>query len=249
MNIIIVGATSGIGRELAKIYIAQGNIVGITGRRENLLKEIQQGHPDVYYSAYDANQENASEYLLQLIDTMGGVDKVIYSSGFGKSNTELDLQIELSAADINVKGFMRHATTLFNYWSENNRKGHLTVLSSIAGIRGLGIAPGYSATKHFQAFYLESLRQLATMRNADISFTAIKPGFVATDFISGKSYPLTLEKEKVAAKIVKAVERKRKNCVIYGIWKPIALLIRLIPPFLWRGLVGRLLIGSGNPKS
>lgn len=245
MNIIIIGATSGIGKELAKIYISQGHTVGITGRRENLLNEIKDNRPNIYSCSYDVTQKDAPEHLMNLIRAMGGVDTVIYSSGFGKSNTELTLETELAAADVNVQGFMRHATTLFNYWCKNNKKGHLAVLSSIAGIRALGIAPAYSATKHFQAFYLETLRQLATMRNANISFTAIKPGFVATDFISGKKYPLTLQKEKVAAKIVKAIEKKKKNCVIYGVWKPIALLMKLIPAPLWRGLIGRLISGKG----
>lgn len=245
MNIIIIGATSGIGKELAKIYISQGHTVGITGRRENLLNEIKSNNPNIHTSSYDVTQKGAPEHLMNLIREMGGADTVIYSSGFGKSNTELTLETELAAADVNVQGFMRHATTLFNYWCENNKKGHLAVLSSIAGIRALGIAPAYSATKHFQAFYLETLRQLATMRNANISFTAIKPGFVATDFISGKKYPLTLQKEKVAAKIVKAIEKKKKNCVIYGVWKPIALLMKLIPAPLWRGLIGRLISGKG----
>lgn len=245
MNIIIIGATSGIGKELAKIYISQGHTVGITGRRENLLNEIKDNRPNIYTCSYDVTQKDAPGHLMGLIKAMGGVDTVIYSSGFGKSNTELTLETELAAADVNVQGFMRHATTLFNYWCENNKKGHLAVLSSIAGIRALGIAPAYSATKHFQAFYLETLRQLATMRNANISFTAIKPGFVATDFISGKKYPLTLQKEKVAAKIVKAIEKRKKNCVIYGVWKPISLLMKLIPAPLWRGLIGRIISGKG----
>ncbi|MBO7284507.1 MAG: SDR family NAD(P)-dependent oxidoreductase [Bacteroidales bacterium] len=245
MNIIIIGATSGIGKELAKIYISQSHTVGITGRRENLLNEFKDNRPNIYTCSYDVTQKDAHGHLMGLIKAMGGVDTVIYSSGFGKSNTELTLETELAAADVNVQGFMRHATTLFNYWCENNKKGHLAVLSSIAGIRALGIAPAYSATKHFQAFYLETLRQLATMRNANISFTAIKPGFVATDFISGKKYPLTLQKEKVAAKIVKAIEKRKKNCVIYGVWKPIALLMKLIPAPLWRGLIGRIISGKG----
>lgn len=245
MNIIIIGATSGIGKELAKIYTNQGHTVGITGRRENLLNEIKDNRPNIYTCSYDVTQKDAPKYLMNLIKAMGGVDTVIYSSGFGKSNTELTLETELAAADVNVQGFMRHATTLFNHWCENNKKGHLAVLSSIAGIRALGIAPAYSATKHFQAFYLETLRQLATMRSANISFTAIKPGFVATDFISGKKYPLTLQKEKVAAKIVKAIEKRKKNCVIYGVWKPIALLMKLIPAPLWRGLIGRIISGKG----
>ena len=209
MNIIIIGATSGIGKELAKIYIGQGHTVGITGRRENLLNEIKDNRPNIYTCSYDVTQKDAPGHLMGLIKAMGGVDTVIYSSGFGKSNTELTLETELAAADVNVQGFMRHATTLFNYWCENNKKGHLAVLSSIAGIRALGIAPAYSATKHFQAFYLETLRQLATMRNANISFTAIKPGFVATDFISGKKYPLTLQKEKT---IIYITDQGSYNC-------------------------------------
>lgn len=246
MNIIIIGATSGIGKEIAGIYINQGHKVGLTGRRKALLEEIKGDNENIHISTYDVNAEDAPVHLMELIEQMGGVERVIYSSGYGKSNPELDLEKELHTADVNVKGFMRHATTLFNYWNNNNLQGHMTVISSIAGIRSLGIAPSYSATKNYQSFYFEALRQLASMKKAKISFTAIKPGFVATDFIAGKNYPFTLNKEIVARKIVKAVDRKRKNYVIYGIWRPIALLMRIIPPFLWRGAIGRLIGRSDN---
>ena len=241
MNIIIIGATSGIGRRLSEIYIQKGYRVGITGRRGELLNEIKGNNENVFTREYDVTSKDADKELLTLIEEMKGVDICIYSSGFGKSNPKLDLTIGTTEVEVNVKGFVTHASTLFNYWSNNNKKGHLTVISSIAGVRELGIAPGYSATKHFQSFYMEALRQLASMRGADISFTTIKPGFVNTDFISGKKYPYTLPKEAVAQKIVKATERKKKNCVIYGIWRPIAILMKIVPSPLWRKGVGNIL--------
>ena len=71
MNIIIIGATSGIGKELAKIYISQGHTVGITGRRENLLKEIKNDRPNIYTCSDDVTQKDAPEHLMGLIKAMG----------------------------------------------------------------------------------------------------------------------------------------------------------------------------------
>ena len=92
----------------------------------------------------------------------------------------------------------------------------LAVISSVASILPLGVCPAYSATKEFDAFYTKALRQLAVIRKADIKFTIIKPGFVDTDFIHGRHFPMTIRKEKAAAKIVCAIERKKKTAVTLG---------------------------------
>ena len=234
-NIIIIGATSGIGRAVAEIYIRQGHRVGVTGRREALLEEIAAGAPEgkVFTSKFDVADPSASLCLEELVERMGGVDICLYSSGYGHTNTELEPELELGQIDVNAKVFVRCAVWLFNYWAQNGLRGHLAVISSVASILPLGVCPAYSATKKFEAFYLETLRQLAVIRKADVSLTAVKPGFVDTDFIHGRHFPMTVRKEKAAAMIVRAIERRKKTAVIDRRWAALGLLMRLLPSPLW----------------
>lgn len=235
MNIIVIGATSGMGRAVAEIYISQGHKVGITGRRGQLLDEIAGKSPDgmVFTKVFDVSDESAAESLAGLVSDMGGVDVCLYSSGYGHTNTALEPSLELGQIDVNAKGFVRCATWLFNYWAGNGLHGHLAVISSVASILPLGVCPSYSATKKFEAFYLETLRQLAVIRKADILFTAIKPGFVDTDFIHGRHFPMTVRRDKAAMLIVRAIRRKKKTAVIDRRWAALGVLMRLLPSPLW----------------
>lgn len=234
-NIIIIGATSGIGRAVAEIYLAQGHRVGVTGRRTALLEEFASAAPAgrVFTRTFDVSSGDAAAQLAALVDEMDGVDICLYSSGFGHTNTILEPSLELGQVDVNAKGFVSCAVWLFNYWAGNGLSGQLAVISSVASILPLGVCPAYSATKEFDAFYTKALRQLAVIRKADIKFTIIKPGFVDTDFIHGRHFPMTIRKEKAAEKIVCAIERKKKTAVIDGRWTALGVLMRLIPSPLW----------------
>ncbi len=113
---------------------------------------------------------------------------------------------------------------------------HIACITSIAGTKGLGAAPAYSATKRFQSHYLECLTQQASMRHLPISIIDIRPGFVKTSLIAGKDYPLQLEAKKVARGIVKTIEKGR--CVKFIDWRYAILVLfwRLIPRWLWTRL-------------
>lgn len=156
---IIVGATSGIGRNLATLLINDSYQVGITGRRTNLLEDIKSENPDNYKTkAFDITDlKNIPEYLMQLTHELGGLDLLIISSGTGDINKELDFDTEKQTIDTNVSGFTAVADWAFNYFQQQ-KHGHLVAISSIAGLRGNSQAPAYSATKAYQINYLESLR-------------------------------------------------------------------------------------------
>ena len=106
----------------------------------------------------------------------------------------------------------------------------------IAGTKGLGAAPAYSATKRFQNHYLECLSQQARMRHLPIAITDIRPGFVKTDLIAGSSYPLQLKPEDVAKHIVSAIENGKEVKVIDWRYDILVFLWRLIPRWLWTRL-------------
>lgn len=162
---IIIGATSGIGQEVAKCLLLEGWQIGIAGRRQSALETLQRVAPDqIEIQALDVTLEDAAEKLNVLIEKTGGMDLFLLSSGIGFQNMKLDMEVELNTARTNVEGFTRMVDTAFAYFKKNGG-GHLAVISSIAGTKGLGVAPAYSATKRFQNTYIDALEQLAHLQN------------------------------------------------------------------------------------
>lgn len=232
---IVIGASSGIGREVAKLLLADGWLVGIAARREDLLMEVKAINPGmIEVMRMDVTAADAPERLLELAKRLGGVNLFMYCSGVGKQNPELDTGVELTTADVNVKGFTAMIGTIFNYMAEN-LGGDIAVISSIAGTKGLGVAPSYSATKAFQNTYIQALEQLSNMRRLHIRFTDIRPGFVDTDLLSGSGrYPMLMQKEAVAREMLRAVYAHRHVHVIDWRYRLLVFAWRLMPRWLWR---------------
>jgi len=235
-RVIIVGATSGIGLEIAKNYLKEGWLVGMAGRREEILTEFQMSEPDrIFVEKIDINDEGSPLSLSRLIDKLDGMDLFILTSGIGSQNYALEPDIELSTADTNVKGFMRMTIAAFNYFCTKGG-GHIAVISSIAGTKGIGVAPAYSATKRFQSTYIEALAQLARLKKNHIRFTDIRPGFVATALLKKDTYPMLMKSDNVARKIVRAIRRQKRVVTIDYKYRLVVFLWRLTPRFLWERL-------------
>ena len=231
---IVIGASSGIGKEVARLLLADGWHLGVAARRTELLEELRSEYPElVTVAEIDVTSEDAPRKLLDLIDVMGGVGLFFYSSGIGKQNMLLDKEIEMRTVETNVKGFTQMIDTIYNYMSEH-QGGHIAAISSIASVKGLGAAPSYSATKSFQAHYIEALQQQANMRNLNIRFTDIQPGFVDTALLGDDhKYPLLLRTEDVARQIVSAVYKEKGRCIIDWRYRLLTFFWRLIPRWLW----------------
>lgn len=233
---IIVGASSGLGKEVARLLLADGWRIGIMARREEALLELKAGNPAmVEVEACDITQETAPEKLLSLIERLGGIDLYFHASGIGKRNEVLDSKVEDDTVITNVLGFTRMIDAAFNYMAAS-QGGQIAVISSIAGTKGLGPAPSYSATKAFQSIYIQALEQLANKRRLNIRFTDIRPGFVETPLIEGSAYPLTLDKTQTARTIVKAVYAGKHVQIIDWKYRLVVFFWSLIPNALWRRL-------------
>ena len=234
-KVVIIGASSGMGLEVAKLLLDEGCALGVAARREDRLQELKQLAPDrVEVQALDVTADDATERLRSLIDRLGGMDLFFYASGIGKQNRSLDEDIELNTVNTNGMGFTRMIGEAYRYFAEQGH-GHIAAITSIAGTKGLGPAPSYSATKAMQNVYLQALEQQANACGLNIRFTDIRPGFVDTDLLKGDvRYPMMLKPEKVARQIVKAIHSKRHIKVIdwkYAIMTP---LWRRIPRSIWR---------------
>ena len=231
---IVVGATSGIGREVAIALLKEGWQVGVAGRREEALKTLQAMDPErVFIQALDVTHENAPDRLQLLIDRVGGMDLFLLSSGIGKQNPELNPAIEIPIFETNATGFGRMVVAAYHYFKRQG-KGHIAVISSIAGTMGLGSSPAYSATKRLQNTYIEALEQLARMEQLKICFTDIRPGFVKTAILDDQhKYPMLMQPDRVAKKIVKAINRQKKVVIIDWRYAVLVAFWRLIPRWLW----------------
>lgn len=263
---IVMGATSGIGMEVASLLAQRGWQVGIAGRRIERLEEVKRNtnlliseSPKASkgeiacYQQIDVTSPEAPSLLLKLIEKLGGMDLYFHSSGIGWQNNSLDIEKEMKTVETNGLGFVRMVDTAFNWFAQQNqgqepgqgqRQGkdrscdtyRIACITSIAGTKGLGAAPAYSATKRFQNHYLECLTQQAHMRHLPIAITDIRPGFVKTDLIAGSNYPLQLTPQEVAQQIVNAIERGKTVKTIDWKYSILVSLWRMIPRWIWTRL-------------
>ena len=229
---IVIGASSGIGREVARLLMADGWTVGVAARREERLRELGAAA----YRQIDVTDDKAPQQLRELISELGGMDLFFYASGIGKQNRELLPEIEMDTMQTNALGFTRMVGEAYRYFAEQG-SGHIAAITSIAGTKGLGPAPSYSATKAMQNVYLQALEQQANARRLAIRFTDIRPGFVDTALLSGDfRYPMMLRPEAVAQSIVRAIRRRRHVWVIDWKYRVLTALWRRIPRCVWRHL-------------
>ena len=275
---IVMGATSGIGMEVASLLAQRGWQVGIAGRRVERLEEVKRNTNQIIsektkvsqkgnisegvkasrgeiicYQQIDVTSADAPTLLQKLIEKLGGMDLYFHSSGIGWQNNSLDFEKEMKTVETNGLGFVRMVDTAFNWFVQQNqgqepgqgqRQGkdrscetyRIACITSIAGTKGLGAAPAYSATKRFQNHYLECLTQQAHMRHLPIAITDIRPGFVKTDLIAGSNYPLQLTPQEVAQQIVNAIERGKAVKTIDWKYSILVSLWRMIPRWIWTRL-------------
>ena len=233
---IVMGATSGIGYEVAKVLAMRGWSVGVAGRKGNVLeKMVTETEGIVAYEVIDVTQPQATVALHRLIDKMGRVDLYFHSSGIGYQNKDLDPDKELRTIETNCLGMARMVGEVFRHFASHpETEGQIAVISSIARTKGLGAAPAYSASKRFTSHYLESLCQLTSIRGIrNIHITDIRPGFVRTPLIEGSNFPMQLEASQVAVSIVEGIEHRKPVITINWLYRLLVFFWQLIPRCIW----------------
>ncbi|MGI6243206.1 MAG: SDR family NAD(P)-dependent oxidoreductase [Prevotella sp.] len=231
-----MGASSGMGREMARRLLRDGWQVGVAARRIEVLKTIlEPGYEDPVVAQVDVTHDDAAEKLRGLIEKMGGVDLYLHASGIGKQNPDMEESIELKTIETNGIGFARMIGEVFR-WMSHHGGGQIAVISSIAGTKGLGEAPSYSSTKAFQNTYIQALEQLSNSRKLNIRFTDLRPGFVDTDLIKGTKFPMTMSVDEVADEMMAAISHRLHVRTIDWRWRIVVRLWKMIPAFVWRRL-------------
>lgn len=235
-RIIIIGASSGIGKELALRYAEEGNRVAITGRRCALLNEIKQAYPtQIFPSCFDVRAGENNVQFQNLVETLGGLDLFIYNAGFGLASEEYDPETEIITTETNVNGGIELISAAFQYFLQQG-KGQIAVTSSVAGIRGNGWAPAYNASKAFLSIYAEGLNSKAKKLRKDIVVTDLRPGFLDTKKASVNKRFWVSPPQKAATQIKRAIEQKKRIAYITKRWWVIGQLLKLLPFALYRRL-------------
>ena len=238
-KIIIVGASSGIGAEMARQYLALGHQVALVARNLDAMRAIASEYPagQSHVFVHDVQQTGQVAALFQEItQKLGGLDVIVYSSGVLPSirsdefNTEKDTQ----AIAVNCTGavaWLNEAAARFQKLGE----GHIVGLSSVAGERGRKPSPVYGSSKAFLSTYLESLYH--RLWSKGVAVTCLKPGFIRTPMIEhmGK-LPFEIDVETAVRKMLKAIAHRRRVAFIPSVWFWVSLVLRNIPTFIFKRL-------------
>lgn len=231
-KVIIIGATSGIGKELAKLYIGNNYKVGLTGLETNGLEQLREDYSEnLELKYFDCTKESSSEKITELVESLGGLDLLIFSAGIGHLNHNQGFVVENHANELNVLAFTEIADWSYRFF-EKQGNGHFVAISSIAGLRGYRVAPAYHAAKSYQITYLEALKQKAYRSGKPIYVTDIRPGFVETDMSTGKRQFWVATKEKAARQIFGIIKKRKDVGYVTKRWQIIAIIMQLVPAWL-----------------
>jgi short-subunit dehydrogenase len=242
----VTGASSGIGRELAKRLAAEGIEVAVSARRVHELEELQGeiagagGRARVY--PLDVADPIATAEALRRADAeMGGIDLVVANAGVGKHRWSGQLTYDDCAniIDVNVRGAVATLTALLPAMVERQR-GHLVGISSLAQYRGLPFSAAYSASKAFLSHFLEALR--VDLQSTNVRVTDVRPGFIRTPLTADSTLtmPFLIGLDEAIDEIMKGL-RTRAAIVAFP-WQ-LASLARagtLVPPRVYDGAVRRI---------
>jgi short-subunit dehydrogenase len=239
---IVVGATSGMGREVA-IKLAKSDYrVGIIGRRGHLLTDLQEMHPESFISQQlDISNPEATKVLSKLTDKLGGLNLLILAAGYGKPYSQLKHDVTLKIVNTNVVGFTHVVDWCLDFFLKQGF-GHLVSIGSIAGTRGCGVDPAYCAAKSFQSNYLEGMQHLINGNGSKVHISIALPGFVEKRDTDVESRFWIDSRKRATNQILKGIEKKKPVIYISRRWALVAGVLTFIP----RGIYARLISGYSN---
>ena len=207
----ITGASSGIGKALAIKFAEKGWTVVASARRESLLQELNKINQNIYSFPLDVTEiENCKLVANKIIEKFGGIDICVFGTGMHdpKSEKRFNLNKIREIMEVNYFGTMNSINSIYEYFSEK-KNGQISIISSVAGYRGLPAAGAYCASKAALTSYAESLNFDMQMKNVKVSL--ISPGFIKTPMTDQNDFPMPMIKspEFAANEIFKGLTEKK----------------------------------------
>lgn len=233
---LIIGASSGIGEQLARTLAEDGYEVGMTARRLERLEEIGEELPTRSYCArMDVTQvDSARSTLGRIWGEMDAADVVVLNAGVGPGDPDLSWEPARKTIETNVAGFVALATAAIDRFDQQGH-GHLVGISSVAAHVGIKEVPTYSASKAFVSNYLQALRFRSQYEGRPITVTTIEPGYVDTDLSHGGFW--LVSPETAAAQIARAIRKEKRHAYVPRRWRLVAGLLDLLPEPVVRRMV------------
>ncbi len=203
----LIGASEGLGRELAKQLGAKGARLILSARNQQRLESLSAALPDARVAPLDVTDMQS---VRSVAAEIGAVDAVIYNAGAYEPMraTDWDADTALRICDVNFTGAMRVLGEVVPQFVKAG-KGDVTLIGSLAGYRGLPASIGYGASKSAMVSLAETMRH--DLRNTGVTVRLINPGFIKTRLTEKNSFamPMLMTPEDAAARVMKAMGKRR----------------------------------------
>ena len=207
----ITGASSGIGKAVATKFAKNGWIVSASARRENLLNELKEINENIYPFPLDVTDIDKCKLVASsIINQFKNIDICLFGTGMHdpKSEKKFNLEKVREIMEVNYFGTMNSINSIYDYFSEK-KNGQISIISSVAGYRGLPAAGAYCASKAALTSFAESLNFDMQMKNVRVSL--VSPGFIKTPMTDQNEFPMPMIKtpEFAANEIYKGLTMKK----------------------------------------
>lgn len=245
-NILITGASAGLGAGMARRFAALGRNLALCARRterlDELADELRSTYPDckVVTRALDVTDHDAVFAVFdEFAAELGGLDRVVANAGLGKGQP---LGTGYFAAnkqtiDTNVVGLLAQCEAALRIFADQGR-GHLVVMSSVAAVRGArGNMTAYAASKAAASSLAEGIR--LQHHGGPIVVSTVQPGFIESEMTSRSSRtPMIVSADKGADALVRTIEREPATAFVpRWPWATLAPIMRVAPPGLLRRMM------------
>ena len=190
----ITGASTGIGKALALKFAKNGWIVAASARRENLLNELNKENSNIHPFPLDVtNIDQCKSVFENILDKLKNIEICVFSTGIHdpKSEKRFNLDKIRKIMEVNYFGVMNSINSIYEYYN-TKKSGQISIVSSVAGYRGLPAAGAYCASKSALTSFTESLH--FEMKRKNIRVSLISPGFIKTPMTDQNDFPMPMIK-------------------------------------------------------
>ena len=207
----ITGASSGIGRALALKFAKEGWIVAASARRESLLQELNKINENIYSFPLDVTNINRCKIVFEnIIEKFRNIEISIFGTGIHDPESEKEFSLEKirKIMEVNYFGTMNSINSVYGYYN-NKKSGQISIISSVAGYRGLPAAGAYCASKSALTSFAESLH--FEMKRKNVRISLVSPGFIKTPMTDQNDFPMPMIKspEFAAEQIYTGLVKKK----------------------------------------
>lgn len=216
-NILITGASSGLGTEFARQYASAGTRLFLTGRNTERLEDIAKAckalGSDVHIATIDVTDRASMQSYIDEITTQYGLDLVIANAGIGLNwLTPDDVKNDHIVFDINLGGVINTTTPALPHMMKK-KSGQIVIISSLAGLLPFPTAPAYSASKAAVRFYGEALR--SKIAASGVKVTVICPGFIRSRMTDANNFkmPFFMETDVAVRHMIQGIESGKPRII------------------------------------